>query len=71
MRPSGVCATAPFSKSEPMKPAACMPSVSTKPGLMELTRIFLAPSSFARTPVIASTAPLVAVYTALFGGVRR
>src|SRR5258708_39758124 len=47
-----------------MKPAVWVPSVSTIPGLMELTRIFLDPSSFDNTPVIASREALVAVYTA-------
>ena len=61
MRPSGVWATVPFSKSEPMKPALCVPSVSTMPGLSALTRIFFGPSSRASTPVMASTAPLVPV----------
>ena len=45
MRPSGVCATSRFSKSLPMKPAEWTPSVSTMPGLMALTRIFLRPNS--------------------------
>lgn len=39
------------------------------PGLMELTRIFFGPNSLARTCVTASTAPLVAVYTAVVGGI--
>ena len=38
-----------------------VPSVSTMPGLMALTRIFFGPSSRASTPVMASTAPLVPV----------
>lgn len=67
VRPSGACAVRFFSKSEPMKPALIVPSVSTMPGLMVLTRIFFGPSSRASTPVIASTAPLVPVYTELFG----
>ena len=50
-----------FSKSVPRKPALCVPSVSTMPGLMVLTRIFFGPNSRASTPVIASTAPLVPV----------
>src|SRR6202011_6192672 len=59
------------SKSEPMKPAVCVPSVSTMPGFSALTRILRAPSSRDSTPVIASTAPLVPLYTALPGGGRR
>src|SRR4030088_1145494 len=59
-RPSGVRATISFSKSLPMIPKLCTPSVSTPPGLIALTRIFLGPSSFASTRVIVSTAPLVA-----------
>ena len=50
-----------------MKPALTVPSVSTMPGLNVLTRIFLDPSSRESTPVIASTAPFVPVYTELFG----
>ena len=69
MRPSGACVTICFSKSEPIKPAVCVPSVSTIPGFSAFTRIFRGPSSRASTPVIASTAPLVPVYTELFGGV--
>src|SRR5579859_1277634 len=41
MRPRGVCASNCFCMPLPMKPAAWTPSVSTMPGLMELTRIFL------------------------------
>ena len=44
-----------------MNPPATVPSVSTMPGLIELTRISFGPSSLASTPVIASTAPLVPV----------
>ena len=44
-----------------MKPAVWVPSVSTMPGLTELTRMPLGPSSRESTPVMASTAPLVAV----------
>ena len=61
MRPSGVSATNCFSQSLPMTPAVTVPSVSTPPGLMELTRILRGASSLARTAVMASTAPLVAV----------
>src|SRR2546421_3108075 len=39
VRPSEACAAVFFSQSEPMKPPARVPSVSTMPGLMELTRI--------------------------------
>ena len=59
-RPSGVRATIRFSNSLPMTPILCTPSVSTPPGLIALTRIFLGPSSVANTRVIVSTAPLVA-----------
>ena len=48
------------SKSEPMIPWVCVPSVSTIPGLMLFTRILRGPNSLASTPVMASTAPLVA-----------
>lgn len=37
---------------------------------MLFTRILRGPSSLASTPVMASSAPLVAEYTALLGGVR-
>src|SRR2546429_33625 len=63
VRPSEACAAVFFSQSEPMKPPARVPSVSTMPGLMELTRIFFGPSSRARTPVIPSMAALVPGYT--------
>jgi hypothetical protein len=59
MRPSGVWVMATFSKSDPMKPPLWVPSVSTTPGLMVLTRIFFGPSSWDNTPVMASTARLV------------
>jgi hypothetical protein len=59
MRPSGVCARAAFSKSDPMKPPLCVPSVSTTPGLTVLTRIFFGPSSRESTLVMASTAALL------------
>ena len=45
MRPSGVRAANSFARSVPGIPAARKPSVSTGPGLIELTRIFLPPSS--------------------------
>ena len=60
MRPSGVCAMAAFSNSDPIQPPLWVPSVSTMPGLIVLTRIFFGPSSRAGTPVMASTAPLSA-----------
>ena len=41
--------------------SCALPSVSTIPGLMVLTRIFFGPNSRASTPVMASTAPLVPV----------
>jgi hypothetical protein len=47
------------SKSLPMMPALCVPSVSMPPGAIALTRIFRGPSSAASPRVIASTAPLV------------
>src|SRR3989454_11520367 len=56
MRPSGACVSTIFWKSLPTKPAVRAPSVSIIPGLIEFTRIFLGPSSFASTPVMASTA---------------
>ena len=68
MRPSGACVSTIFWKSLPTNPAACTPSVSIIPGLIEFTRIFRGPSSLASTPVIASTAALLAVYTEEFGG---
>ena len=43
----------------PIMPPLWVPSVSTTPGLMVLTRIFFGPSSRESTPVMASTAPLV------------
>ena len=48
-----------FSKSLPIMPALCVPSVSTPPGAIALTRIFRGPNSAASPRVIASTAPLV------------
>src|SRR5947199_1487282 len=68
MRPSGACVSTIFWKSLPTKPAACTPSVSIIPGLIEFTRIPRGPSSFASTPVMASTAAFVAVYTVELGG---
>jgi hypothetical protein len=48
-------------KSLSLSPAACMPSVSTMPGLMAFTRIRRGPSSFAKDRVTASAAALVAL----------
>ena len=48
-------------------PAECKPSVSTIPGLIEFTRIFRGANSPASDTVIASTAALVALYTAAPG----
>ena len=45
MRSNGVCASTYFWKSLLIAPEACVPSVSTKPGLMALTRILREPSS--------------------------
>src|SRR4030095_13941637 len=70
MRPSGVCASSCLRKSLVSNPAACTPSVSTMPGLMAFTRMLRGPSSLARVRVTASTAALLALYTALFGGER-
>ena len=50
---------------------SAVPSVLTIPGLIELTRIFHNPSSRDKTPVIASTAALEAVYTTVSGRVIR
>ena len=63
MRPSGVMASNCFSKSlpTPITPAARAPSVAVAPGLIEFTRIFFGPNSFASARVIASTALLVAL----------
>lgn len=46
-------------KTDPTTLALRVPSVSTRPGLMALTRICLGPSSRANVPVMASTAPFV------------
>jgi hypothetical protein len=61
MRPSGVSASVSLRKSPPMMPAVCVPSVSTTPGLIALTRILRGPSSLASYFVIVVTAPLVAL----------
>jgi hypothetical protein len=55
MRPRGVLAIIAFSKSLPMMPALCVPSVSTSPGAIALTRILRGPNSAASPRVIAST----------------
>ena len=60
MRPSGVPAIICFSKSLPITPAACVPSVSTPPGAIALTRILRPANSIAWLRVIWSSAPLVA-----------
>jgi len=59
--PSGVVASICFRKSLSANPAVMTPSVSIMPGLSELTRIFLGPSSLESEIVIASTAALVAL----------
>lgn len=46
-------------RTDPTTLALRVPSVSTRPGLMALTRICLGPSSRANVPVMASTAPFV------------
>ena len=51
-------------------PAECVPSVSTIPGLMALTRIWRGPSSLASDFGIVSTAAFVALYTDALGGAR-
>ena len=51
-----------------VKSGGLTPSVSTMPGLIELTRILRGPSSFASERVTASTAALVALYTEALGG---
>src|SRR5258708_18794960 len=70
MRPSAVRASTCLLNSPSEKPAARTPSVSTMPGLMEFTRMLRGPNSLARVLVIASTAPLVVVYTGVLGGVK-
>src|SRR5215831_182278 len=47
-----------FLSAVPMTPALCTPSVSIMPGLIEFTRIFFGPNSFASDFVTASTAAL-------------
>src|SRR5262245_28897771 len=70
MRPSGDVDSTHLRKSPSLKPWDFTPSVSINPELIELTRILRGPNSFAKTPVIESTAALVAVYTEEFGGFR-
>jgi hypothetical protein len=61
VRPRGVLAIIFSTNSLPeVSPAEITASVRMSPGLTAFTRIFLGPSSFARTSVIESTAPLVA-----------
>ena len=50
-----------WGKPREMKPDECSPSVSTRPGLMELTRICFDPSSLAKVRVRPSTAALLAL----------
>jgi len=68
LRPSGDCASIHFRKSPSSLPAACTPSVSIKPGLMEFTRTFRGPNFFASLAVMALTDGLVAEYTVVSGG---
>jgi hypothetical protein len=58
--PVGFFAINCFWKSLPITPRACTPSVSVPQGLMELTRMFLGPSSLERTRVTESTPLFVA-----------
>ncbi|WP_284947884.1 YncE family protein [Acidisoma cladoniae] len=51
----------PASNFEASIPAEWVPSASVRLGFTELTRILRGPRSLARTPVMTSTAPLVAV----------
>ena len=61
IRPSGVWASVCLRKSPSVIPAACVPAVSTMPGLIAFTRILRGPSSLASERVTASTAALVAL----------
>ena len=61
MRPRGVCDSMSLRKSLSWMPAERTPSVSTMPGLMELTRIRRGPSSWLSDRVTASTAAFVAL----------
>src|ERR1700740_3187281 len=70
IRPRGDCASTDLRKSPSTIPAACSPSVSIIPGLMEFTRILREPNSLANTAVIASTDAFAAEYVAAFGGSR-
>src|SRR6516165_10211287 len=65
IRPSGVCDSSNLrtALSPAVVPADVVPSVSTRPGLIELTRMLRGPSSLASDRVTASTAALVALYT--------
>jgi hypothetical protein len=60
-RPSGACDSNIVRNSPSVNPPAVEPSVTTTPGLIELTRILRGPSSFANVRVIASTAALLAL----------
>src|SRR5262245_19121210 len=68
IRPSGVWASTCLRHSLSGMPWACVPSVSTMPGLIALTRTFLGPSSLASHRVTASTAAFVALYTEAVAG---
>ena len=57
IRPSGVPAIIAFSKSLPTMPALCVPSVSTPPGAIALTRILRGPSAAAKYFTSVSIAP--------------
>ena len=59
MRPSGIEAV--MAENPSIMPDERVPSVSTGPGLIELTRILRGPSSFAKVRVRLSTADLVAL----------
>ena len=60
IRPSGICLSTCFWKSPSTAPTTCVPSVSTKPRLMALTRMLREPNSLESDFVMASTAALVA-----------
>ena len=55
----GACAMRFFSKSEPMMPPLCVPSVSTMPGLMVFTRdLYRMPGFVKRSLVRWKSSPL-------------
>ena len=66
----GGCAHRPLAKFALGDAGRCVPSVSTMPGLIELTRILRGPNSLASDRVMAFTAALVALYTEVVGGRR-